>query len=202
MKHRNIVAILRGIRPDEAEPVAAALIGAGITKIEVPLNSPDPFDSIARMAARFGGAAVIGAGTVLLPDDVARVGEAGGTLIVSPDTNAEVIRATKRLGLLSYPGAMTPTECFAALAAGADGLKLFPAALIGPSGLRALRAVLPLETQILAVGGAEPENFAAWFAAGISGFGIGSALYRPGDGAEEIAERAHAIVTRYDAEVL
>ncbi len=202
MKHRNIVAILRGIRPDEAEPVAAALIGAGITKIEVPLNSPDPFDSIARIAARFGGTAVIGAGTVLLPGDVARVRDAGGTLIVSPDTNAVVIGATKRLGLLSYPGVMTPTECFAALAAGADGLKLFPASLIGPSGLRALRAVLPLETEILAVGGAEPEHFAAWFVAGISGFGMGSALYRPGDSVEEIAEKAHAIVARYDAEVL
>lgn len=201
MTHRKIVAILRGIRPEEAESVAAALIEAGIVLIEVPLNSPDPFDSIARMATRHGDHAVIGAGTVLSAEDVDRVKSAGGRLIVSPDANVAVIRRTRQLDLLSYPGVMTPTECFAALAAGADGLKLFPATLIGPAGLRALRAVLPLETEVFAVGGAGPDGFAEWFAAGATGFGIGSALYRPGDTAAEVAVAARTIVARYDAEV-
>lgn len=198
MKHRNIVAILRGIRPEEAEPVAAALISAGITKIEVPLNSPEPLDSIGRMARRFGAEAIIGAGTVLAPEDVGRVAAVGGKLIVSPDANADVIRTTKALGLLSYPGVMTPTECFAALRAGADGLKIFPGMLVGPEGLKAIRAVLPKGTEVLAVGGAGPENFALWFAAGADGFGIGTAIYRPGDSAETVSEKAKAIVAEYD----
>ena len=198
MKHRNIVAILRGIRPDEAEPIAAALIGAGITKIEVPLNSPEPFESIGRMARRFGAKAIIGAGTVLTAEDVGRVAGVGGKLIVSPDANPDVIRATKALGLLSYPGVMTPTECFAALRAGADGLKIFPGVLVGPEGLKAIRAVLPKGTEVLAVGGAGPENFAEWFAAGADGFGIGTALYRPGDSAETVSEKARNIVAEYD----
>ena len=199
MSHRNIIAILRGIRPEEVLAVADALIGAGITKIEVPLNSPDAIASVAALAGRFGDVAVIGAGTVLTPADVDRVQAAGGGLIVSPDANPAVIARTKALGLLSYPGVMTPTECFAALRAGADGLKLFPGSLIGPAGLKALRAVLPEGTEVLAVGGAGPENFAEWFAAGASGFGIGTALYRPGDGAGEVAARAREIVAQYDA---
>ena len=199
MSHRNIIAILRGIRPEEVLAVADALIGAGITKIEVPLNSPDAIASVAALAGRFGGVAVIGAGTVLTPADVDRVQAAGGQLIVSPDANPAVIARTKALGLLSYPGVMTPTECFAALRAGADGLKLFPGSLIGPAGLKALRAVLPEGTEVLAVGGAGPGNFAEWFAAGASGFGIGTALYRPGDGAGEVAARAREIVAQYDA---
>lgn len=198
MKHRNIVAILRGIRPAEAAPIAAALIGAGITKIEVPLNSPEPFDSIRRMTQQFGAEAIIGAGTVLTAEDVGRVADVGGKLIVSPDANAEVIGATKALGLLSYPGVMTPTECFAALRAGADGLKIFPGVLVGPEGLKAIRAVLPKGTEVLAVGGAGPENFAEWFAAGADGFGIGTALYRPGDSAETVSEKARNIVAEYD----
>ncbi|MCB2114735.1 MAG: 2-dehydro-3-deoxy-6-phosphogalactonate aldolase [Rhodobacteraceae bacterium] len=198
MTERKIIAILRGITPEDVEPVGAALIAAGITWIEVPLNSPRALDSIARLARRFGGDAVVGAGTVLSAEEVAAVRAAGGRLIVSPDTNPAVIRATKAQGLLSYPGAMTPTECFAALAAGADGLKLFPGALIGPAGLRAIRAVLPPGTEVLAVGGAGPENFAAWFAAGASGFGIGTALYQPGDNADAVADRAHAIIAAYD----
>ena len=199
MSHRNIIAILRGIRPEEVLAVADALIGAGITKIEVPLNSPDAIASVAALAGRFGGVAVIGAGTVLTPADVDSVVAAGGQLIVSPDANPTVIARTKALGLLSYPGVMTPTECFAALRAGADGLKLFPGSLIGPAGLKALRAVLPEGTEVLAVGGAGPGNFAEWFAAGASGFGVGTALYRPGEGAGEVAARAREIVAQYDA---
>ena len=199
MSHRNIIAILRGIRPEEVLPVAGALIEAGIAKIEVPMNSPDALASVAALAGRFGDVAVIGAGTVLTPGDVDRVQAVGGRLIVSPDANPAVIARTRALGLLSYPGVMTPTECFAALAAGADGLKLFPGSLIGPAGLKALRAVLPEGTEVLAVGGAGPENFAEWFGAGASGFGIGTALYRPGDGADEVAARAREIVAHYDA---
>lgn len=200
MTHRNIIAILRGISPAEAEGITAALIGAGITRIEVPLNSPDPLDSIARMVKASGGDAVIGAGTVLAVPDVERVASTGATLIVSPDANPDVIAATKKRGLLSYPGVMTPTECFAALRAGADGLKFFPASLVGPDGLRAIRAVLPPGTEVLAVGGAGPENFAAWFAAGADGFGIGTALYRPGDSVADVSQKARAIVARFDAE--
>lgn len=195
---RNIIAILRGITPSEAVAVTGALIDAGISKIEVPLNSPDPLRSIERMATTYGANAIIGAGTVLTPSDVRNVKDAGGVLIVSPDTNAEVITTTKSLGLLSYPGVMTPTECFAALRHGADGLKIFPGSLLGPDGLRAIRAVLPSNTEVLAVGGAGPDNFADWAAAGANGFGIGTAIYRPGDTADTVAKRASAIVNRYD----
>ena len=202
MTGRNIVAILRGIRPDEAEAVTEALIGAGIAKIEVPLNSPEPFVSIERMACAFGDAALIGAGTVLSPEDVGRVKDAGGGLIVSPDCNPDVIAAAKTLDLISYPGVMTPTECFAALRAGADGLKIFPAELVGPTGLRALRAVLPAEADVLAVGGVSAANMAEWWAAGATGFGLGTALFRPGDSAAEVAAKAARIVTAYDAVVV
>lgn len=195
---RNIIAILRGITPSDAVAVTGALIDAGISKIEVPLNSPDPLHSIERMANAFGANAIVGAGTVLTPDDVRSVKDAGGVLIVSPDTNVEVITTTKSLGLLSYPGVMTPTECFAALRYGADGLKIFPGSLLGPDGLRAIRAVLPSNTEVLAVGGAGPDNFADWAAAGANGFGIGTALYRPGDTADTVATRAAKIVNRYD----
>ncbi|MEX5728714.1 2-dehydro-3-deoxyphosphogalactonate aldolase [Rhodovulum iodosum] len=196
---RNIIAILRGITPDDALGVAGALIEAGLTRIEVPLNSPDALDSVGRLAEHYGAHAEIGAGTVLSAAEVAAVAAAGGRLIVSPDTNPEVIRATKAAGLVSCPGAMTPTECLAALRAGADALKLFPAALIGPAGLTAIRAVLPRHTQVLAVGGAGPDSFAAWFAAGANGFGIGTALYSPGDSARTVAARARKIVSAYDS---
>ena len=192
-----LIAILRGVTPDEAVPIAAALIEAGIDRIEVPLNSPDPLTSIERMAARFGGDALIGAGTVLTPEEVASVGDAGGRLIVSPNCDADVIRATKALGLQSFPGVLTPSECFAALKHGADGLKIFPAFLMGTEGLKAIRAVLPAATQVYMVGGVGPESFAEWRRAGANGFGLGRTLYRPGTTAGKVGETARAIVAAW-----
>ncbi len=196
---RNIIAILRGITPSEAEAAAIALVDAGITTIEVPLNSPNPFASIKAMADAVGDRAVIGAGTVLSVEDVNRVKQAGGSLVVSPNMDPRVIHATKTAGMQSWPGVMTPTECFAALKNGADGLKIFPGSLLGPDGLKAIRAVMPQGTQIYAVGGAGPENFGDWFAASADGFGIGSALYKPGMSTQDISQRATDIVAAYDA---
>jgi len=198
---RNLIAILRGIRPDEAEAVTAALIEAGITRIEVPLNSPDPLSSIALMARAFGKDAEIGAGTVLTGDSVHAVADAGGRFIVAPNFNPDVMRESARRGLDAYPGVLTPTECFAALAAGAKALKVFPACMMGLEGLKAIRAVLSPDTQVLMVGGVDDGNFGQWLAAGANGFGIGSALYRPGKPVADVATDAARMVATYDREV-
>lgn len=195
---REIIAILRGLTPNECIEITDALIENGITKIEVPLNSPDPFDSIARMVEHAGKAALIGAGTVLTTADVGRLADIGAQMVVSPDANPDVIRETKARGLLSYPGVLTPTECFSALRAGADGLKIFPAFKLGTDGLKAIRAVLPSQTPIYAVGGVGPSDFADWRKAGAQGFGIGTSLYTPGLSASEVGQRAKAMSEAYD----
>ena len=185
-----LVAILRGIRPDEAEAVGDALVDAGLRIIEVPLNSPDPFDSIARLARRYGPEVLIGAGTVMRAADVDRVADAGGRLMVTPHADAALVRAAKAHGMAAMPGFFTPAEAFALLDAGADALKLFPAEGGSPAMLRALRAVLPQGTMVLPVGGMDAGSMGAWRDAGAAGFGIGSAIYRPGDTAAIVAGKA------------
>jgi 2-dehydro-3-deoxyphosphogalactonate aldolase len=192
-----LIAILRGVRPQEALTIGEALLAAGFAAIEVPLNSPEPLASIERLAAAFGERALIGAGTVLEPARVHEIAAAGGRLIVMPHGDPAVIRAAKAAGLLCVPGVATPSEAFAALAAGADALKLFPAEALPPAVVKAWRAVLPRETWLLPVGGIAPASMAPYLAAGANGFGLGSALYRAGMRAAEVGERARAFAEAY-----
>ena len=194
-----LVAILRGIRPDEAADIAAALHNRGIAVIEVPLNSPDPIESVYRIAERLGDAALVGAGTVLDPHAVDDVAAAGGRLIVMPHADPGVVERAKQKEMLAIPGIATPTEAFAMIRAGADGLKLFPAEAQPPKVLKALRAVLPPDVPLLPVGGITPETMAGYLAVGAAGFGLGSALYRPGDRPETVAERAAGFQAALDA---
>lgn len=195
-----LVAILRGIRPEEAEAIGDVLVQAGLGIIEVPLNSPDPFDSITRLARRFGTRVLVGAGTVMRPADVDRVADAGGRLIVTPHADPALVRAAKARGMAAMPGFFTPAEAFGLLDAGADALKLFPAEGGSPAMLRALRAVLPPGTMVLPVGGMDAGTMGAWRDAGAVGFGIGSALYRPGDSASTVADKAAALLAALPGE--
>jgi len=198
MNHRHLIAILRGITPAETLDVCHALVEAGITMIEVPLNSPEALASIALAADALGDDAMVGAGTVLSKKQVWAVADAGGTFIVSPDTNRSVIEETVRIQLGSYPGVFTPTDAFKAIKAGATGLKFFPAEVLGPRGIKAMKAVLPAELPLYAVGGANPDNFAEYLAAGCVGFGLGTFLYKPGSSAAEVGQRAGEAVAAYD----
>jgi 2-dehydro-3-deoxyphosphogalactonate aldolase len=194
-----LVAILRGVRPDEVEAAGEALVEAGFTLIEVPLNSPDPLVSIERLARRLGDRALVGAGTVLTPAQVGQVQDAGGTLIVSPNTDVAVIAESAARELVSLPGYFTPSEAFAALAAGASGLKLFPAEAATPAVIKAQRAVLPKDVPLLVVGGIAPDNMAPWRAAGADGFGLGSALYTVGATTQDISAKARAFAAAWAA---
>ena len=195
---RELIAILRGIRPDEACSIAEVLIESGITTIEVPLNSPSALESIELMVRSFGNDITFGAGTVVNSSQVQEVYNCGGKIIVSPNCNIDVIKETKSKGLLSFPGVFSPSECFSALDNGADGLKFFPAFLIQPEGYRSIRAVLPERIQSYAVGGVDENNFVDWFRVGITGFGIGSSLYKIGDTARKVSEKAKRLVISFD----
>jgi 2-dehydro-3-deoxyphosphogalactonate aldolase len=198
MNHRHIIAILRGITPSEAIAVCEALVSAGITMIEVPLNSPEALRSIGDAAKAFDGRASIGAGTVLARFEVDEIADAGGEFIVSPDTNPAVIGATIERGLKSYPGVFSPTDAFTAIRSGATGLKFFPAEVLGPKGIKAMKAVLPPAVPLYAVGGANPDNFGEYFAAGCAGFGLGTYIFKPGMTAADVAQRAATAAAAYD----
>ena len=187
-----LIAVLRGISPEEIDEVAGALVETGFRILEVPLNSPRPYDSIRRLREAHGARCLVGAGTVLRVEDVARVREAGGAIVVMPHADLEIVREAKRQGMACVPGVATPTEAFAALAAGADALKMFPAEALPPAALRAWRAVLPKDALVFAVGGMKPDNLDAYWAAGASGFGTGSNLYKPGTAAGVVREVASA----------
>lgn len=199
LRELPLVAILRGLTPNDAPAIGEALLEAGFRVIEVPLNSPEPFDSIEKLAALAGERAIVGAGTVLKTEDVRRLKDSGGQIVISPNTNADVIREAKALGLISFPAFYTATEAFAAIDAGADALKLFPAEVAGPKGLKALKAVLPKGLPVFPVGGVEPGNLDAWRAAGADGFGIGSAVFKPGDTPEAVFAKARAFVEAWQA---
>jgi 2-dehydro-3-deoxyphosphogalactonate aldolase len=189
-----LIAIIRGVTPADAEAIGEAIFEGGIRIIEVPLNSPDPLRSIEIIARRLGERALVGAGTVLTTQDVQRVKDIGGRIIVSPDTNADVIAAAAEAGLVSSPGYFTPTEAFAAIRAGAHSLKLFPAEGASPAVLKGQLAVIPKDIPVMAVGGIKPDNMRPWLAAGAAGFGLGSGLYKPGQSAAETLEKARAYV--------
>lgn len=189
-----LIAIIRGVTPNEAEAIGEAIYESGIRMIEVPLNSPDPLNSIERLAARFGDRMLVGGGTVLTPEQVSKVKEAGGRLVVSPNTKPEVISATARAGLVSCPGYFTPSEAFYALDAGATALKLFPAEGASPAVLKAQMAVIPKDVPIIVVGGVGPDNMQPWIEVGATGFGLGSGLYKPGRSPAETLEKARAYV--------
>lgn len=193
-----LVAIIRGVTPPEAAQIGRALFDGGIRIVEVPLNSPQPFDSIRNIADALGDDALVGAGTVLDPADVARVKDAGGQIVVSPNSNAAVIRATVEAGLVSSPGFFTPSEAFAALDAGAHALKLFPAEAASPKTVKALRAVLPKDVPLLIVGGVTPDTLGGWFDAGADGFGLGGGIYKPGQSVEETRAKVLAYVAGLD----
>ena len=198
---RPLIAILRGITPLEAESVSDVLIESGINIIEVPLNSPNPFETIERMANFHGENGIFGAGTVLKEQEVSSVADAGGKIIISPNTNSLIINKSKELNLLSFPGVFTASECFEALEAGADGLKFFPASLLKPNNFKALSAVLPDNIVSIAVGGIDEIQFPIWLEVKVTGFGLGSNLYKPGMLLDEIKAKAERIVKVYDSSI-
>ncbi len=193
-----VVAILRGVTPEAIDDIAEAIISAGVTIIEVPLNSPDPFVSIDRMAKRFAGRAIVGAGTVLSVGDVERCKQVGAQIIVSPNMQPDVIAATVASGMLSVPGCLTPTEAFAALGAGAHAVKLFPGEMVTPAAVKAMRAVLPPSATVLVVGGVTIDNVSAFQAAGADGFGVGGSIYRAGMAADAVGRNAAAFARKLE----
>lgn len=197
-RQRSLVAILRGIQPHEVEAITETLIDCGFEFIEVPLNSPDPLASIERIAKRFGDHAIIGAGTVLTADDCARVADAGGQLMVSPNVNPDVLAMAQSRSMVSLPGVFTPSEALLALRCGASALKFFPASALGPSGIAAIRTILPSDAVVGAVGGVSDKNLADYVAVGIHAFGLGSSLYRPGMTADDVRKTAQASIDAYD----
>ena len=194
----NLIAILRGIRPDEACGVAEVLIESGISIIEVPLNSPDALKSIELMVNAFGSEITFGAGTVLSTEQVEEVYNSGGQIVVSPNCNIDVIRRTKSKGLQSLPGVFTPSDCFSALDNGADSLKFFPSFLLQPKGYSAMRAVLPKNVGAYAVGGIDASNFFDWLVVGVNGFGVGSSIYKPGETARQVSEKSKKLIRAFD----
>lgn len=198
---RPLVAILRGVRPEEADGIVGALIDSGMTAIEIPLNSPEPFRSIESAVKRAPAGVLVGAGTVLTPDDVARLHDVGGRLIVSPNVDPEVIANARTRGMVTMPGVFSPTEALLAIRSGASSLKFFPASVLGAAGITAIRAVLPADTMIAAVGGVSDTNFADYIKAGITAFGLGSSLYKPGMTSAQVSDRARATIEAYDRAV-